>query len=327
VIAARHKLRQFDKEMEDKADTAEELLVALDNLSRDQLEALNIHDRIAQLRNVHRVLERSALIEKTRSLVKVLGDQCHDYRARFDKCVRLGLPALFSATGEVYEEAVYLLRLQVVMKDNSVFDKVPKYVGGKETKAVLKDCFDLWSSIKIAFKPKDPPQYARGAEISLAAATAEEYKYPLKKEWNLLLACLKVYTQKTIGLSAEVTPQQGESSQGQKQATDQTILTQQKLVTLPTTTVQTTLAPPLPPLPPTQPIEPQQVVRAPQPTVRFFSSSQQASQQASQQQPPTTSQQSRKRAQPRKQVQPEQGTSQGEKAPSEDPNPPKRAKK
>lgn len=329
VVAAHHKLRQLDKEMEGKADLAKEMLLALDDLSADQLEALGIHNRISQIRNVHRVLERGALVEKTRSLVKTLGNQCHDYRARFDKCVKLGLPALFSASGDIYKEAVYLLRIQVVMKDGSVFDKVPKYVGGKDIKAILKNCFDILSGLKTAFKPKNPPQYAKGAEISLAAATAEEYRYPLGKEWNLLTTCLKLHTQKTVNPLTETTPQQGESSQGKQQAVVQTALSQEKLVALPTTSVQAASVSLLPPLPSSQPTEPQQAVQSSQPIIRFFSTSLQA--QSSQ--PPagqwrsSGQRQPRKRAQPRKQAAPQQYPEQGEQAPPEEPNPPKRSKK
>ena len=96
------------------------------------------------MRNVHKILERAALVEKTRALSKELGKQCYDYRSRFDKCVRLGLPALFSARGDIYEEPVYLLRVQVIMKDEFVFDKIPKHVEGRDINQILKNCFDIF---------------------------------------------------------------------------------------------------------------------------------------------------------------------------------------
>ena len=111
VVSAHQKLRQFDREMEGKADTAKEMLVALENLPSQELMVLGIHDRILHLRSVHEVLERATLVEKTRTLSKELGRQCHDYRSRFDKCVRLGLPSFFSASGDIYKEPVYLLRI------------------------------------------------------------------------------------------------------------------------------------------------------------------------------------------------------------------------
>lgn len=69
------------------------------------------------MRNVHKILERLALIEKTRALAKDLAKQCHYYRARFDKCFKLGSPSFFSAVGDIYDEDVYMLRIQVIMKD------------------------------------------------------------------------------------------------------------------------------------------------------------------------------------------------------------------
>ena len=65
VVSAHQKLRQLDREMEGKADTAKEMLAALEELASQDLMLISIHDRILQLRNVHKILERAALIEKT----------------------------------------------------------------------------------------------------------------------------------------------------------------------------------------------------------------------------------------------------------------------
>lgn len=73
VVSAHQKLRQFDQEMEGKADTAKEMLAALENFPSQELMVLNIHDWILHLRSVHKVLERAALVEKTRTLSKELG--------------------------------------------------------------------------------------------------------------------------------------------------------------------------------------------------------------------------------------------------------------
>lgn len=185
------------------------------------------------------------------------------------KCVRLGLPAFFSASGDIYEEAVYLLSIQVIIKDESVFDQTPKRVEGKDINQILKNCFDILSSLKIAFKPKNPPQYARGAELSLAATSAEEYRYPLGKEWNLLTACIKVHKHRTVDPQAKITPQQGESSSGKKHTAVKTVLSHQQLIVLPNTSLQHAPASPLPPLSPPHPAELQQSTHLLQQPFRF----------------------------------------------------------
>lgn len=86
VVSAHQKLRQLDREMEGKADTTKEMLAALEHLSVQDLALIDIESRITHMRNVHKILERAALVEKTRTLSKELGRQCYDYRSRFEMC-------------------------------------------------------------------------------------------------------------------------------------------------------------------------------------------------------------------------------------------------
>ena len=164
------------------------------------------------MRSVHRVLKKVKLIEDTRDLAQEFSKQCRIYRGRFDKCVRLGLPSFFTGTGDIYDEDVYLGRIRNIMKDDTALDKVHKPIEAKDINQILKSCFDILSHLKEAFKPKNPPEYARGADLSLTSSLAEEFKYPLGKEWNLLAACLKLHKQNTGALEDPAAHTQGESS-------------------------------------------------------------------------------------------------------------------
>ena len=149
------------------------------------------------MRNVHKVLWKAALIEETRTLTKELSIQCHNYRVRFEKSSILGLPSLFYGSGDIYDEDVYLHHLQTIIKDESALNSITKQVEAKDINQILKNCYDILSGLREAFKPADQLDYSRGAELSLAAITAEEYKYPLRREWNILTQCVKVHRQKT----------------------------------------------------------------------------------------------------------------------------------
>ena len=124
MISANQKLKQLDHEMVNKADTTKEMLVALEHLSDKELSLLGVNSRITQMRSVHRVLKREALIKDIRTLAQELSKQCRNYRARFDKCVKLGLPSPFTGSGDIYDEDVYLGRIRIIMKDDTIFDKV-----------------------------------------------------------------------------------------------------------------------------------------------------------------------------------------------------------
>ena len=100
VVNANQKLRQLDHEMENRVDTAKTMLAALENLSNHELAVIGIENRITQMRNIHKILRKVALVDETRTLVKELSMQCHNYRARFDKCLMLGLPSIFAGTGD-----------------------------------------------------------------------------------------------------------------------------------------------------------------------------------------------------------------------------------
>lgn len=214
--------------------------------------------------------------------------------------------------GDIYEEETYLHQIEVAMDDESIFAKVSKHVRGKDIIQVLKGCFDLLSGLKTAFKPKYPPQYARGAELGLITASAEEYKYPLLKEWQVLLSCVKVHNRKTLDPLAETTPQQGESSKGKKKnIAVKSVLSYEDLLALPTTTVQDAPVPPLPPSPPLHPVDPQQAIQSPRQSLRFT---------IPLQQPSSTPQQ------PQKQSRPKQ-TPPRKKEPSKGPPPSKGPKK
>lgn len=165
VNVAHLKLKQLDRQMEGKEEEAKGMIKALEDLPAKELEIAGVHDRIHQLKNVHKVLERVALIERTRTLAKELSKQCFDYRARFDKCIRLGLPSLFTGVGDIYEEGTYLHQIEVAMDDESIFAKVSKHVRGKDIIQVLKGCFDLLSGLKTAFKPKNPPPVCKGSRV------------------------------------------------------------------------------------------------------------------------------------------------------------------
>ena len=98
------------------------------------------------------------------------------------------------------------------MKDDSALDKVHKPIEAKEMNLILKSCFDILALLKEAFKPKNPLEYTRGAELSLTATLAEEFRYPIGKEWNLLTACVSLHKQNTGATEAPTAQVQGESS-------------------------------------------------------------------------------------------------------------------
>ena len=168
--------------MQDRVDITKNMLIALEELSAGELEAIDIQSRSAQMRSAHRILRKAALVEETQALTKEVGVQCHDYRTRFDKCFSLSLPGLFSGSGDIYDEDVYLHHLQTIIKDESALNSITKQVEAKDINQILKKCYDILSGLKEAFKSKNQPEHSRGAELSLAATTAEEYRYPLGKE-------------------------------------------------------------------------------------------------------------------------------------------------
>lgn len=131
----------------------------------------------------------------------------------------------FSGSGDIDAEDIYLHCIQVIMKYEAVFDTIPKKVEAKDINQILRSCFNILSSLKDAFKPENLSEYARGAKLSLAATTAEEYRYPLKKEWHLLALCVKLHKQNIGTYEAPVAPQQGESSSGGKKIAVKTFLT------------------------------------------------------------------------------------------------------
>ena len=195
--------------MENRADTAKKMLAALEKFSDHELRVIGIENWVMQMRNIHKILRKAALVEEIWTLAKELSKQCHDYRARFDKCSMLGLPSIFAGSGDIYAEDIYLHHLQSIVKDESALNAITKQVEAKDNNQTLKSCYDILSGLKNAFKSVDQPEYARGAELSLAATTAEEYKYPLGKEWNMLTQCVKVYRQKTEAQKDPDAPQQG----------------------------------------------------------------------------------------------------------------------
>ena len=95
-------------------------------LSDGELEAIGIENRITQMRNVHRILWKATLVEETRALTKELNFKCHNYRARFDKCAMLGLPSLFSGSGDIYAEDVYLHHLHTILRDESALSAITR---------------------------------------------------------------------------------------------------------------------------------------------------------------------------------------------------------
>lgn len=157
------------------------------------------------------------LMDETRFLSQDLSRQCRNFRAKFDKSVRLGFPSPFTGTGDIYAEDVYMGRIRIIMKDHTVLDKVHKPIDAKDMNQILKNCYDILSNLKEVFKMKNPPEYGNGAELDLTASLAEEFRYPLAKEWNLLMACLKRHKQNTEPAEVPTTSQQGESSSAAKQ--------------------------------------------------------------------------------------------------------------
>lgn len=63
MISTNQKLRQLDHEMENKKDVEKEMLVALESLFDRELLVIGIENQVTQMRNVHKVLKRAALIE------------------------------------------------------------------------------------------------------------------------------------------------------------------------------------------------------------------------------------------------------------------------
>jgi len=167
--------------MQNRVNIAKDMLIALEELSTRELEAIGVQSCFTQMRSAHRILRKAALVEETRAFTKEVGVQCHDYRTRFDKCFALGLPGLFSSSGDIYDEDVYLQRLHIIMRDDSTMKSIKRQVEARDINKILKNCYDILSGLKEAFKSKNQPEYKKGAELCLAVDIAEEFRYPLGK--------------------------------------------------------------------------------------------------------------------------------------------------
>lgn len=53
-------------------DIARNMLVALEMLSDGELEVIGVENHITQMRNVHKILRKVALVEEARTLTKEL---------------------------------------------------------------------------------------------------------------------------------------------------------------------------------------------------------------------------------------------------------------
>ena len=65
VVSANQKLWQLDHEMENRVDRAKKMLAALENLSDKELRVISIENRFTQMRNIHKILQKEALVEET----------------------------------------------------------------------------------------------------------------------------------------------------------------------------------------------------------------------------------------------------------------------
>ena len=225
VNSSSHRLNQFDHEMQNKVNNAKDMLIALEELTLDQLETIGIRDRAAHMKSIHRVIRKAALIEESRALTKELGIFCHKYRERFEKCFTLGLPAIFSRSRDIYDEEVYLQRLHITMReDHDIFKSIPGQVEARDINLVLKSSYDILFGLKEIFREKEQPEYKRGAELCLLGDVAEEFKYPMGKEWHLLLHCVRVYKQ-NMGIHDPPLPHQQVEASSQAQDTTKGIST------------------------------------------------------------------------------------------------------
>ena len=212
-------------------------------------------------------------------------------------------------------------RIRIIMKDHTVLDKVHKPIDAKDMNQILKNCYDILSHLKDVFKLKNPPEYGKGAELGLTASLAEEFRYPLAKEWNVLTACLRLHKQNTGAIEVPTTQSQGESSSAGKQVAVESFIPQEQVEPQPAIPAQhapgsasfpfLVVEQPFQVVPPPVPVFPPQPEGQPQPP------------QAPSQ--PSTQRSSRSRT--RKQPQPKPSPSQPKKAPAKDPKPPKAPKK
>jgi hypothetical protein len=116
--------------------------------------------------------------------------------------------------------------------DNDIFKSISGRVEAKDINLVLKSSYQILFSLKKIFKDKDQPEHIKGAELSLTVDIAEEFKYPVGKEWNLLLHCVRVHKQ-NLGIYVPPLTSQQEGSSSQPEVTIQPEVAMQQVQVLP----------------------------------------------------------------------------------------------
>ncbi len=88
---------------------------------------------------------------------------------------------------------MYLYKLQAIRKNETTLNVITRQVEARDMNQALKSYYEILTGLKYIFLMPNQPDYMKESELCLSANTVEEYKYPLGKEWNLLINCVKAY--------------------------------------------------------------------------------------------------------------------------------------
>jgi hypothetical protein len=236
------RIKTLDSYMEQQEENANKMLLALDNLSDRELEAIDVTNKKEQLKNAQRILRKLELINEARAMRDNLAQRCREFRQRFDKCIQYGLPFLFYSNHDVYAEDRFIHNISNITRDESLFSKMTGVVTSFDFIRILRKPQEILSMLRENFANIERPDFAKATALDLSTDMAEEYKYPLGTPWNTFRRCVKLYHDKLAGKEKSIRDQaEGSGSKGKRPAKKSVASVQQQAVS----TDPVSFAPPL----------------------------------------------------------------------------------
>ncbi len=124
--------------MENLEENGKRMLLALENLSDKELEAIGVTDKRNQKKNAHKILKKINLINETLHMMNNLAQQCSSYRQRFDNCIQCGLPFIFNSNNDIYAKDRLTYHMNNVTRDDSFLSRITGPVTPQDIFRVLR---------------------------------------------------------------------------------------------------------------------------------------------------------------------------------------------
>ncbi len=174
----------MNQEIGNKDETTKAIISSFEDMLESDLQALGMFNRVGQLRSATKIIHKKVLMEEVKVMVNTLARQCQEYSERFTRCHDSGLPHIFDANGDVYARENYMYKLEITRKDEAFLNVIVGEMGAKDVNLAVKNNYEVVTSLRYVFADPIRPSYQKCVDLSLTTNNAEEYKYPLKKEWN-----------------------------------------------------------------------------------------------------------------------------------------------